>query len=49
MLDTINVAEGNNDNMSQILIRNKDEHIRAYTRIPNNFDYFISNSDASCC
>ena len=28
MLDTIKVAEGNNDNMSQILIRNKDAHIR---------------------
>ena len=49
MLDSIMVAEGNNDNISQVLIRDKDEHIRAYIRIPNNFDYFISNSDASCC
>ncbi len=38
---TIIVAEGNtyNDNISRILERNKDEHIRAYIRIPNHFSY----------
>ena len=39
--DSIIVAEGNtyNDNISRVLIRGKDEHIRAYIRIPNNFNY----------
>lgn len=39
--DSIIVAEGNtyNDNISRVLIRDKDEHIRAYIRIPNNFNY----------
>lgn len=39
---TIIVAEGNtyNDNISRILERNKDEHIRAYIRIPNHFSYY---------
>lgn len=39
--DTITVAEGNtfNDNISRILERDKDEHIRAYIRIPNHFTY----------
>lgn len=38
---SIVVAEGNtfNDNISRVLIREKDEHIRAYIRIPNNFNY----------
>lgn len=36
------VAEGNTfkDNISRVLTRNKDEHIRAHIRIPNNFIYF---------
>ena len=40
--DSIVVAEGNtfNDNISRVLSRNKDEHIRAYIRIPNNFNYY---------
>ncbi len=39
---SIRVAEGNTfkDNISRVLIREKDEHIRAYIRIPNGFDYF---------
>lgn len=39
--DSIIVAEGNtyNDNISRVIIRDKDEHIRAYIRIPNNFNY----------
>jgi hypothetical protein len=49
MIDSIMVAEGNtyHDNISSVLLRNKDEHVRAYIRIPNNFDYFKSNTDAS--
>lgn len=40
--DSLFVAEGNtfNDNISRVLTRDKDEHIRAYIRIPNNFNYF---------
>lgn len=39
-VSSIIVAEGNyNDNISRILERNKDEHIRAYIRIPNDFVY----------
>lgn len=39
--NTIIVAEGNtyNDNISRIIERNKDEHIRGYIRIPNHFSY----------
>ena len=39
--DTIVTAEGNtyNDNISRVLERVKDEHIRAYIRIPNHFFY----------
>lgn len=39
---TIIVAEGNtfNDNISRIMERNKDEHIRPYIRIPENFNYY---------
>ena len=39
--DSILVAEGNtyNDNISRVLERVKDEHIRAYIRIPNYFSY----------
>ncbi len=41
-LSSIVVAEGNtfNDNISRIVVRNKDEHIRAYVRIPENFHYY---------
>jgi hypothetical protein len=51
MSDSIIVAEGNtfDDNISRVLTRNKDEHVRAYIRIPNNFDYFNSTSDESAC
>ncbi|MGI6238007.1 MAG: CHAP domain-containing protein [Christensenellales bacterium] len=37
--DSIIVAEGNtyNDNISRILERKKNEHIRAYIRIPNGY------------
>jgi len=40
--DTIVVAEGNtyNDNVSRIVERKKDEHIRAYIRIPDGYSYF---------
>lgn len=40
--NSIITAEGNifNDNISGILERKKDEHIRAYIRIPNNFSYY---------
>ena len=38
--NTIIVAEGNCDNISRILERNKDEHIRAYIRIPDRFSYY---------
>lgn len=39
--DSIITAEGNtyNDNISRILERDKDEHIRAYIRIPNYYSY----------
>ncbi|MGN6713857.1 CHAP domain-containing protein [Anaerocolumna jejuensis] len=39
--DKIIVAEGNtyNDNVSRVLVRYKDEHIRAYVRIPDDFSY----------
>ncbi|BCN29161.1 hypothetical protein [Anaeromicropila herbilytica] len=49
MIDSIMVAEGNtyHDNISRVLLRNKDEHVRAYIRIPNNFDYYKSNTNAS--
>jgi hypothetical protein len=38
---TIVVAEGNtyNDNISRVVERSKDEHIRAYIRIPDGFTY----------
>ena len=38
---SIRVAEGNtfHDNISRVLIREKDEHIRAYIRIPDYFEY----------
>lgn len=41
-INTIIAAEGNtySDNISRILERNKDEHIRAYIRIPNGFSYY---------
>ena len=32
-------AEGNVENVSRILERKKDSHIRAYIRIPDNFSY----------
>jgi SAM-dependent methyltransferase len=40
--DFLVVAEGNtfHDNISRVLIRDKDEHIRAYIRIPDHFNYF---------
>lgn len=39
--DTITVAEGNtfNDNISRVVARKVDEHIRAYIRIPNGYKY----------
>jgi len=39
---SIIVAEGNtfNDNISRVMERNKDEHIRAYIRIPESFSYY---------
>ena len=33
-------AEGNVENVSRILERKKNSHIRAYIRIPNNFLYY---------
>jgi hypothetical protein len=38
---SIIVAEGNtfNDNISRVLERKKDEHIRAFIRIPDNYHY----------
>jgi hypothetical protein len=40
-VSTVIVAEGNtyHDNISRIVERSKDEHIRAYIRIPKNFIY----------
>lgn len=40
--NTILVAEGNtcNENISRLLERKKDEHIRAYIRIPDYFSYY---------
>lgn len=32
-------AEGNVENVSRILERKKNDHIRAYIRIPDNFSY----------
>lgn len=39
--DTITVAEGNtfNDNISRVIERAMDDHIRAYVRIPNGYRY----------
>lgn len=39
---SIIAAEGNtfNDNISRVLERDKDEHIRAYIRIPEFFSYY---------
>ena len=37
--DHIITAEGNVGNVSRILVRNKDNHIRAYIRIPDGFLY----------
>lgn len=37
--DYIITAEGNVENLSRILERKKDRHIRAYIRIPDNFVY----------
>ncbi len=44
--NTIIVAEGNtnNDNISRIIEREKDEHIRAYIRIPNHFSYYAESA-----
>lgn len=36
---SIIVAEGNINNVSGIIERNKDLHIRAYIRLPDNFKY----------
>ena len=37
--DYIITAEGNVENVSRILERKKNSHIRAYIRIPDNFLY----------
>ena len=37
--DYIITAEGNVENVSRILERKRNSHIRAYIRIPNNFSY----------
>lgn len=37
--DYLITAEGNVENVSQILKRKKDSHIRAYIRIPDNFSH----------
>ena len=39
--DTVTVAEGNtfNDNISRVIERTIDEHIRAYIRIPDGYKY----------
>ena len=37
--DYIITAEGNVENVSRILERKKNRHIRAYIRIPDNFSY----------
>ncbi|WP_022933486.1 hypothetical protein [Treponema bryantii] len=37
--DTILAAEGNINNKSEIIERQKDEHIRAYIRIPDGYKY----------
>jgi len=37
--DYIITAEGNIENVSRILERKKNSHIRAYIRIPDNFSY----------
>jgi hypothetical protein len=38
--EKITVAEGNVDNVSAIMVRPRDEHIRAYIRIPDGYSYF---------
>jgi len=38
---SIIVAEGNINNVSGIVERKKDLHIRAYIRIPDNFKYSV--------
>ena len=44
---TIIAAEGNisNTNMSGIIERPLDEHIRAYIRIPNGYQYKMTSVD----
>ena len=37
--NTIIAAEGNLNNVSGIIERPKDEHIRAYVRIPDGYEY----------
>ena len=37
--DSFVVAEGNINNLSGIIERKKDEHIRAFIRIPDGFSY----------
>lgn len=37
--DHLITAEGNVENVSRILERRKDGHIRAYIRFPDNFMY----------
>ena len=38
---SIIVAEGNINNVSGVVERKKDSHIRAYIRIPNNYEYSV--------
>ncbi|MBR4372715.1 MAG: hypothetical protein IKS92_16825, partial [Victivallales bacterium] len=42
--NTILVAEGNIHNMSGIIERPIDEHIRAYIRIPDGYKYLKSKA-----
>jgi len=41
--DSFLVAEGNLNNVSGIIRRKRDEHIRGYIRIPNDYNYYSCN------
>ena len=44
--DLLVVAEGNFNNVSCIVDRKRDHHIRCYIRIPDNFKYYEDSEPA---
>lgn len=44
--DLLVVAEGNFNNVSRIVDRKRDHHIRCYIRIPGNFKYYEDSEPA---